>query len=124
MPFVLVVDPVLPVQTPQQLIDWLKRRPDGFVPGLGAIPDLLATAFAMEPGQSSPRIFETDDVVALVQTLEHKPADAQVIEQRLPSVREQLLESKRNARADRWVNARREELVASGELFVDLPESR
>ena len=28
------------------------------------------------------------------------------------------------ARADRWVNARREELVASGELFVDLPESR
>jgi tripartite-type tricarboxylate transporter receptor subunit TctC len=27
MPFVLVVDPVLPVETPQQLIDWLKRRP-------------------------------------------------------------------------------------------------
>jgi tripartite-type tricarboxylate transporter receptor subunit TctC len=27
MPFVLVVDPVLPVGTPRQLIDWLKRRP-------------------------------------------------------------------------------------------------
>ena len=27
MPFVLVVDPVLPVETPQQLVDWLKRRP-------------------------------------------------------------------------------------------------
>jgi len=29
---------------------WLRRRPDGFVPGLGA-------AFALEPGQSSDRIF-------------------------------------------------------------------
>jgi tripartite-type tricarboxylate transporter receptor subunit TctC len=27
MPFVLVVDPVLPLETPQHLIDWLKRRP-------------------------------------------------------------------------------------------------
>jgi tripartite-type tricarboxylate transporter receptor subunit TctC len=27
MPFVLVVDPVIPVETPQRLIDWLRRRP-------------------------------------------------------------------------------------------------
>jgi len=27
MPFVLVVDPMLSVETPQRLIDWLKRRP-------------------------------------------------------------------------------------------------
>ena len=27
MPFILVVDPVMPVETPQQLIDWLRRRP-------------------------------------------------------------------------------------------------
>jgi peptidyl-prolyl cis-trans isomerase D len=103
---------------------FLSRRADGFVPGLGALPELLATAFAMEPGQSSSRIFENDDVVALVETLERKPADEQVIAQRLDSVREQLLESKRNARAERWVNERREQLVAAGELSVDLPETR
>ncbi|MGH0032152.1 MAG: peptidylprolyl isomerase [Myxococcota bacterium] len=99
----------------------LSRRGDGFVPGLGAIPELLATAFALEPGESSPRVFETDRVIALVQTLERVPADEKVVAERLEAVREQLLESKRNARADRWVNARREQLVAAGELDVEIP---
>ena len=46
---------------------WLRRRPDGFVPGLGASPDLMATAFTLEPGQSSSRVFEVGDKLALVQ---------------------------------------------------------
>ena len=35
--------------------DWIRRRPDGFVPGLGAAQDLLAAAFMLEAGQSSTR---------------------------------------------------------------------
>lgn len=102
---------------------FLRRRGDGFVPGLGARPELMATAFALQPGESSPRIFEKDGVSALVMTLERRPADEQIVKERLATVREQLVQSKRNARADRWVNARREELVASGDLVVDLPSN-
>jgi hypothetical protein len=87
-----------------------------------ALPEMLATAFAMEPGASSPRIFENDDVVALVQTLEHRPASEDAIAQRLEATREQLVQQKRNTRADAWLNARREQLVASGDLDVNLPE--
>lgn len=101
---------------------FLTRRPDGFVPGLGAVPDLMATAFSMEPGESSPRIFELDELVALVEVLERKPAPEGSLEEQVEPLRRQLLQAKRNAWTDTWVNARREQLVASGDLLVDLPE--
>jgi peptidyl-prolyl cis-trans isomerase D len=98
----------------------LTRRADGYVPGLGSIPEMLATAFALEAGKSSPRVFELDEIRALVQVLERQPPDPKQIEERLAATRQQLLEAKRNTRAEAWVNARREELVGAGELQVDL----
>ena len=52
----------------------LQRRPDGFVPGLGAAQDLLALAFTLPAGASSPRIFEVGGKLALVQVLERRRA--------------------------------------------------
>jgi parvulin-like peptidyl-prolyl isomerase len=98
----------------------LTRRADGYIPGLGATPEMLATAFTLEPGQSSPRVFEVDAMRALVQVLERVPADPKVVDERLAATRQQILDAKRNARAEAWVNARREELVSAGELQVDL----
>jgi peptidyl-prolyl cis-trans isomerase D len=100
----------------------LTRRADGYIPGLGAVPEMLATAFALEPGHSSPRVFQLDAIRALVQVLERQPPDPKLVEERLAATRQQLLDAKRNARADAWVNARREELVGSGELQVNLAQ--
>jgi peptidyl-prolyl cis-trans isomerase D len=101
----------------------LTRRLDGFVPGLGPMPELLATAFSLEPGESSPRIFEREGTHALVQLLERVEPDPKLVEQDLEQTRTELLQSKRIARADAWLNARREELVAGGNLVVDLTPS-
>jgi peptidyl-prolyl cis-trans isomerase D len=111
-------------ELPLERSGFLGRRGDGLVPGLGAAQDLLAAAFALEPGQSAERIFEVGDRFALVQVLERKEAEAEQIEERIEPLRANLLEQKRNARANAWINARREALVANGDLVVDLESLR
>jgi peptidyl-prolyl cis-trans isomerase D len=99
---------------------WITRRGNGFVPGLGASPELLAAAFTLEPGDSSPRIFEVDERFALVQTLERDYADTAQVDPLVEAKREELLEAKRNQRIEAWMNVRRDELIDSGELVVNL----
>ena len=99
---------------------WLQRRGGGFVPGIGAAPAMLAAAFALDPGESSPEIFEIDKKLVLVQVLERKDADADSIERLLEERRDQMLEAKRNDRTTAWLEARRGRLMDSGELTVNL----
>ncbi len=99
---------------------WLTRRPDGFVPGLGAAQELLATAFALEPGQSSPRLFEVGDKIALVQLLERSEPEPEEVEPRVSEKREELVLARRSARADTWLRRRRAALLEEGRLHVDL----
>jgi peptidyl-prolyl cis-trans isomerase D len=103
---------------------WLTRRPDGFVPGLGAAQELLATAFTLGPGQSSQRIFDVGDKLALVQVLERREPAAEDVDAEIEQVREDLLEGKRALEAQTWVDARRMALLDSGELFVNLDAVR
>jgi peptidyl-prolyl cis-trans isomerase D len=98
----------------------LRRRPDGYVPGLGPAQDLLAAAFVAEAGTSLPRVFEVGERLALVQVLERKPADAEQVEAQLAMRREQLLNEKRDARTGAWLDRRRDQLIESGELQVAL----
>jgi peptidyl-prolyl cis-trans isomerase D len=99
---------------------WLKRRPDGFVPGLGAAPELQAVAFTLEPGQSSDRIFEVGDKLGLIQLLEHQDPDPEEVEKQLEEERKQLSSNKLNRLTDFWVGQRRAQLADSGELIVNL----
>ena len=99
---------------------WLARSGNGFVPTLGAAPELVATAFVLSPGQSSPRVFEVGDVFALIQVLDHKAADPQRVEELVATKREELLQAKRAARMAAWIDARRKQLTDSGELQVNL----
>jgi len=99
---------------------WLRRRPDGFVPGLGAAQDLMATAFALEPGQSSDRIFEVGDKLALVQLLGRQIPEDVDVEKGIAATREELRNQKRNQLAQSWVESRRQALAEAGELAVDL----
>jgi len=98
----------------------LKRRPDGYVPGLGASPELQAVAFTLEPGQSSDRIFEVGEKLALVQLLERQDPDLAEIEEQVEEERKQLAADKLSRLIDVWVEQRRAQLADSGELIVNL----
>jgi peptidyl-prolyl cis-trans isomerase D len=98
---------------------WLRRRPDGFVPGLGAAQDLIATAFTLSAGDSSDRIFEVGEKLALVQVLETNQPDTEAVEARIEETRAELLNEKRRAQTEAWIDARRTQLLASGELTVN-----
>jgi len=107
-------------EVPIQRSGWLRRRADGYVPGLGAAQDLLAAAFMIEPGRSLPRVFEVGDRLALLQVLDRKPASPEQIEAQLDAREKQLLEEKRDTRTSAWIDRRRSELIESGELHVAL----
>ena len=102
---------------------WLTRR-NPFVAGLGSSAEVVATAFVLAPGKSSPRIFEIGDAFALVQLLERKEADPARVDALVEKKRDELLEAKRNARIGAWLEARRAELEKSGDLVVNMKAIR
>jgi peptidyl-prolyl cis-trans isomerase D len=106
--------------------DAIRRRPDGYVAQIGAAPELVAAAFTLtEEKPSDPRIHTADEnVFVLIQLLERKtPSDAE-IEQALGPTRARLLEQRRNAAEQAWLEQLREELTARGELVYDLAAFR
>jgi peptidyl-prolyl cis-trans isomerase D len=103
---------------------WLRRRPDGYVPGLGASQDLLAVAFTLEPGRSSDRIFEVGEKLALVQVLERREPEAGEVDPLVEAERQSLEQRKLEAQLETWIAARRAELADSDELFVELDAVR
>lgn len=98
----------------------LRRRPDGFVPSLGAAPELLAAAFTMEPGQSSDRIFQAGDKLALLQLIARFEPEEAAVEAQVEPERQRLAEEKRQSYVSTWINRRRAELADNGELSVNL----
>jgi len=101
---------------------WLRRRPDGYVPGLGAAPELLAVAFALEPGASSDRVFEVDEKLALVQVLDRREPAPDEIEPAVEAERRTLEQKKLDAQLDAWIGARRSELLDAGEIAIHLDQ--
>jgi len=90
------------------------------VPGLGAAPDLLAVAFALEPGQSSDRIFEVGEKLALVQVLERREPGPEEVDPAVEAERRSLEQRKLDAQLESWLGARRAQMLDSKALFVDL----
>ena len=100
----------------------LRRRPDGFVAGLGAAPDVMRAVFALtEEGASDPTVYEVGDrKFVLVQLLERRaPSDEELAEQ-VEEERSRLRESRRSSSEQAWLDARRSELDDAGELVYDL----
>jgi peptidyl-prolyl cis-trans isomerase D len=107
-------------------LDPLRRRPDGYVPQIGAAPELVAAAFTLtEAAPSDPTVHKVgDDVWVLIQLLERKsPSDAEIAEA-LPATRERLLEQRRSAAEQAWLARLRDELTADGALVYDLDAFR
>lgn len=101
--------------------DWVRRRPDGFLPGLGPAPEVLATAFALpDERPSSARIFELEGRLVLVQRLERREPAAEAFAEEIAVERDRLLERRRGSARDEWLRVGRERLAAEGDLHVDL----
>lgn len=98
----------------------IRRRPDGFVPGLGGAPELLSAAFTLTPdAPNSARIFTVGTKLVLIQLLERPaPGDAAMTDALL-ALESDLLGSKRNQLIQDWVDSQREQLRETGRLLVN-----
>ena len=106
--------------------DALRRRPDGYVPQIGSAPELVAAAFTLSPEKpSDPTIHSADEnVFVLIQLLERKSPTDSELEQALVSTRERILEQRRAAAEQAWLDRLREDLTARDELLYDLAAFR
>ena len=104
--------------------DWLQRRPDGYIPALGPAPDLLAVAFTLEPGQSSDRIFEVGNRLALVQVQARQAAEDAVVAQQVATERDRLRQQKLDLLITTWIAARQARMAEAGEIVFDLERAR
>ncbi|MCL4685419.1 peptidylprolyl isomerase [Myxococcota bacterium] len=101
--------------------DWISRRPDGFLPGVGASPELLTEAFTLTADQpTSTRVFEIDDKRVMVELLERRGPTSEELATELPGERDQLLERLRTEARNTWLTAARDRFLQEGRLRVDL----
>lgn len=101
--------------------DWTTRRPDGFVPGVGAAPELLTAAFALTPEQpTSPRVFEAGGKKAMVELLERRNPTPEELAAELPAERARLRDALRAQARNAWLESARKRLQEEGRLRIDL----
>jgi peptidyl-prolyl cis-trans isomerase D len=96
------------------------RRRDGYIPGLGASPELLAKAFALKmDAASSPEVFEFDASHVLIQLLEREEPDEDVVAEATEAAKSQLLQARQNENVQRWIDVTRGDLEDDGQLIVN-----
>ncbi len=100
--------------------DWLQRRSDGFVPGLGSASAMLDVAFASEiDAASASRVFDVAGKLVLMQRLERKTPSTDELSKDIPAERDRLLADKRQRVEQAFVDAERERLSSAGRLRID-----
>ncbi len=106
--------------------DALRRRPDGYVPQIGAAPELVAAAFTLtEEKPSDPTIHSAgENVFVLIQLLERSTPTENDLEGALAATRERLLVQRRSAAEQTWLAQLRKELQEDRELVYDLAAFR
>jgi len=102
--------------------DALRHRPDGYVPGVGAAPELMTAAFALSEEQpSDPRIHEVGGGgFVLIQLLERKSPSDEELAQLVEAERQRLLSQRRQSVEGAWVDALRNRAAEAGTLVYDL----
>ncbi|MCC6640148.1 MAG: peptidylprolyl isomerase [Deltaproteobacteria bacterium] len=99
----------------------IERRSDGFIPGLGAAPDVLTAAFQLTPEKpSAERVFEVGDKLVLIQLLRRIEASSEELAKEIPAARARLLEEERRRMESAWLQAQHRVLAEAGRLHVDL----
>jgi len=97
----------------------LKRRPDGFIPGLGAAPELLTAAFTLEPGQPSSEIFDLPDKKVVIAVLERVRVSEEQLKLERVTRRANARAQKQNETIQAWLDDYRTRLERSGRLLIN-----
>jgi peptidyl-prolyl cis-trans isomerase D len=106
---------------PAKTGEWLRRRRDGYLPGVGPAPEVITAAFAADPAKPSlERVFDAGGKLVMIQVVERRTPTGEDIARELPTERERLLEARRGQLRSEWLREARTRLARDGELFVDL----
>ena len=101
--------------------EWLRRRRDGYVPGLGAAPDVVNAAFAASTEKPSlDRVFDVGEKLVMIQVLERRGPSGEEIAREVATERAKLLEARRGELRGEWLREARARLAKEGRLLVDL----
>lgn len=99
---------------------FFRRRPDGFIEGLGDSLAAQTAAFALsESAPTWPEPIQAGDRILFVQLLERRDPEPAELHAQAPEERERLDEAARQRAEQAWLAARRSELQAAGEIRVD-----
>jgi peptidyl-prolyl cis-trans isomerase D len=105
--------------------DPLRRRPDGYIPALGAAPDVLTAAFTLsEEEPTLAEIFEVGDRLVLIELLERSAPGEEEIAAEMDAERERLRALQQQELPQAWLNERRTALSEAGKLSFDLSQLR
>jgi peptidyl-prolyl cis-trans isomerase D len=112
----------LPIVRP----DPLRRRSDGYVPQLGAAPEVVTAAFTLSAEKpSDPTLHSAgENVFVLIQLLEKKTPSDEELAQNLAAARERIAEQRRNEVENLWLSTVRERLNEEGKLLYDVAAFR
>lgn len=108
---------------PTKTSEWVRRRRDGYLPGIGAAPQVVTAAFAASPDKPSlDRVFDVGNNLVLVQVVERRSPSGEDIAKETPAERTKLLEARRNELRGAWLKEARARLTRDGDLVVDLSQ--
>jgi peptidyl-prolyl cis-trans isomerase D len=106
---------------PVKTSDWVRRRPDGYLPGVGAAPQVVTAAFAASPDKPSlDRVFDVGTKLVMVEVLERRGPSGEDLAKEAPAERTKLIEARRNELRGAWMKEARARLTRDGDLTVDL----
>jgi peptidyl-prolyl cis-trans isomerase D len=99
--------------------DWLSHNVNGTIEGLGSSRELLDAIFAIsDAAPSSPRIFEVDERLVLVERTGHREIDDEEVAAAVDSERESILGKWRTQAQRGWIMGARQSLMDRGLLKV------
>jgi len=108
-------------KVPTKTSEWLRRRSDGYLPGLGAAPQVVTAAFAASADKASlDRVFEVGTNLVMVEVLERRGPSGDDIAREVATERPKLVEARRNELRSEWIREARARLTREGDLVVDL----
>jgi peptidyl-prolyl cis-trans isomerase D len=108
-------------KVPTKTSEWLRRRSDGYLPGLGAAPQVVTAVFAANTDKTSlDRVFEVGTNLVMVQVLERRGPSDDDIAREVATERPKLVEARRGELRSEWLREARARLTRDGDLVVDL----
>jgi len=98
----------------------LRRRADGYLPGIGTSSDLMAEVFALdETHPTSGRVWTVGPKQVLVEWKASASPDDQALDGDALVERERLLQAKRYGAVQDWIDSHRRALTERGDLHIN-----